>query len=90
VEETARIVAQIRERWPGVEIWLRADSGFAREELMAWVRGEWRPITCSGLARNNRLVGKNQSASLAAAEREAAEDRCAGHAASGNFMWSHP
>src|SRR5258706_6076136 len=36
VEETARIVAQIRERWPGVEIWLRADSGFAREELMAW------------------------------------------------------
>jgi len=35
VEETARIVTQIRERWPGVEIWLRADSGFAREELMA-------------------------------------------------------
>src|SRR6516164_322493 len=35
-EEIAFIVAQIRERWPDVEIWLRADSGFCREELMAW------------------------------------------------------
>jgi hypothetical protein len=32
----ARIVAQIRRRWPLVRILLRADSGFAREELMAW------------------------------------------------------
>ena len=36
VEEVARIVAQIRRRWPLVRILLRADSGFAREELMAW------------------------------------------------------
>ena len=36
VEEVARIVAQIRRRWPRVRILLRADSGFAREELMAW------------------------------------------------------
>jgi hypothetical protein len=36
VEETARIVAQIRARWPGVCIVLRADSGFAREALMKW------------------------------------------------------
>jgi len=35
VEEVARLVAQIRSRWRKVEIWLRADSGFAREELMA-------------------------------------------------------
>jgi hypothetical protein len=33
VEEVARIVAQ---RWPRVKVVLRADSGFAREELMAW------------------------------------------------------
>jgi len=31
VEEVARIVAQIRARWPFVQILLRADSGFARE-----------------------------------------------------------
>jgi hypothetical protein len=36
VKEVARIVKQIRERWPHVRILLRADSGFAREELMAW------------------------------------------------------
>jgi hypothetical protein len=34
-EEIAFIVAQIRESWPNIEIWLRADSGFCREELMA-------------------------------------------------------
>jgi Transposase DDE domain group 1 len=36
VEAVARIVAQIRRRWPKVRILVRADSGFAREELMAW------------------------------------------------------
>ncbi len=36
VQEVARIVAQIRARWPRTRILLRADSGFAREELMAW------------------------------------------------------
>ena len=36
VEEAARIVAQIRARWPRTRILLRADSGFAREALMAW------------------------------------------------------
>src|SRR3569833_4136884 len=36
VEEVARIVRQIRARWPRVRILLRADSGFARESLMSW------------------------------------------------------
>jgi hypothetical protein len=36
VDEIARIVARIRARWPRVRILLRADSGFAREALMAW------------------------------------------------------
>ena len=36
VEELARIVAQIRLHWPLVRILVRADLGFAREELMAW------------------------------------------------------
>ncbi len=35
-DEIAWIVAQIRESWPAVEIWLRGDSGFCREELMGW------------------------------------------------------
>jgi hypothetical protein len=36
IEEVARVVAHIRRRWPGLRILLRADSGFAREDLMAW------------------------------------------------------
>ena len=36
VEEVARIVGQIRRRWPRVRILLRGDSGFTREALMAW------------------------------------------------------
>ena len=36
VEEVARIVRDIRRRWPHVRILVRADSGFARDNLMAW------------------------------------------------------
>lgn len=54
VEEVARIVRQIRARWPRVRILLRADSGFAREALMAWCEGN-RVDYVFGLARNKRL-----------------------------------
>src|SRR5882757_8609801 len=36
VAEMARIIGQIRARWPSVKIVLRGDSGFARQALMAW------------------------------------------------------
>jgi hypothetical protein len=70
MEETARIVGQIRERWPDVQIILRADSGFAREELMAWCENNGVDYVF-GLARNDRLVAKI-ARQLAAAGREAA------------------
>lgn len=54
--EIARIVAQIRERWPDVRIILRADSGFARDELMDWCETNGVDFIF-GLARNVRLVG---------------------------------
>jgi hypothetical protein len=54
VEEVARIVQQVRQRWPEVEIVLRADSGFCREELMAWCECN-RAGYVLGLARNPRL-----------------------------------
>jgi Transposase DDE domain group 1 len=53
-EEIAWIVAQIRERWPDVEIWLRADSGFCREELMEWCEQN-RVEYVLGLPRSTRL-----------------------------------
>jgi len=54
VEEMARIVAQIRQRWPRVRITLRADSGFANEALMGWCEDN-RVDYVFGLARNVRL-----------------------------------
>ena len=53
-EEVARIVAQLRQRWPTVKITLRADSGFCREELMNWCE-EHGVDYVFGLARNRRL-----------------------------------
>jgi Transposase DDE domain group 1 len=57
VEEVARIVTQIRACWPRVRILLRADSGFAREELMSWCEYN-RVDFVFGLAQNARLNAK--------------------------------
>jgi hypothetical protein len=54
VEEVSRIVAQVRERWPSMRIVVRADSGFCREELMAWCEAN-KVDYLFGLARNQRL-----------------------------------
>src|SRR5438132_2581445 len=70
VQEVARIVAQIRQRWPRVRILLRADSGFAREALMAWCEKN-RIDYVFGLARNDRLV-EEIAVELIQAEEEAA------------------
>lgn len=60
IEEIERIVGQIRARWPEVRIVLRADSGFAREALMAWCEAN-RVDYLFGLARNVRLVEQIES-----------------------------
>ena len=57
VQEVARIVAQIRLRWRHVCILLRADSGFAREELMAWCEANGVHFLF-GLAKNDRLIAE--------------------------------
>jgi hypothetical protein len=69
IEEVERIVGQIRARWPRVRILLRADSGFARDALMAWCEGN-RVDFVFGLARNERLVAEIAVA-LIQAEEEA-------------------
>jgi hypothetical protein len=85
VEEVERIVRQLRARWPRVRIVLRADSGFAREALMAWCEQN-RVDYLFGLARNARLVATiatELAAAQAAAERS-------GQAARRfkDFMWT--
>jgi len=54
-EEVARIVAMLRERWPDVRIILRGDSGFCRDELMAWCEANGVDYIF-GLSRNPRLL----------------------------------
>jgi Transposase DDE domain group 1 len=57
VAEVARIVAQIRERWPRTRIVVRADSGFCRDALMSWCEANDVHFVL-GLARNERLVAE--------------------------------
>lgn len=66
VEAVSILIEEIRQCWPEVPILLRADSGFAREELMAWCEGN-RTDYLFGLAKNSRLKREIQ------AEREEAQ-----------------
>ncbi len=54
VEEIMRIVAQIRGSWPDVEIEIRADSGFCRDELKSWCELNHVGYII-GLSQNSRL-----------------------------------
>lgn len=54
LEEIRRVVGQIRTAWPEVQIVLRGDSGFCRDELMSWCEDNGVDYLF-GLARNVRL-----------------------------------
>src|SRR4249920_914004 len=84
-DEMARLVARIRRRWPKVRILLRADSGFARETLMAWCEQN-RVDYLFGLARNARLVAMIEE-ELATA-RAAAENTGRPALRFKDFQWS--
>ena len=70
-DEIARVIARIRARWPKVRIILRADSGFAREELMAWCESNDVEFLF-GLAQNSRLNVEIAADLAAAAEASVA------------------
>ena len=73
-EEVERIVTHIRTRWPAVRIILRADSGFAREELMSWCEQNAVDYVF-GLARNSRLERAIGAELRAAAEESSQTQR---------------
>ena len=54
LQQVQRIVSHLRSQWPQVKILLRADSGFARETLMAWCT-DHQVDYLFGLTRNARL-----------------------------------
>ena len=84
VEEVARLVARIRARWPRTRILLRADSGFARDDLMTWCE-ESGVDFLFGLAKNARLI----AAITPELERAAAKSRRTGKPERRfkSFMW---
>ncbi len=85
VVEMARVVGQIRRRWPRVRILLRADSGFCREDLMAWCEAQGIDYLF-GLARNDRLTA--EIADELAAAREESESTGKPARRFKDFTWS--
>lgn len=55
VKRLQRIVAQVRAAWPQVEVTIRGDSGFCRDEIMAWCEANGVGYVL-GLAKDTRLV----------------------------------
>jgi hypothetical protein len=70
VPALGKIIAAIRKRCKRARIILRADSGFCREEIMAWCEGQPRVVYyCLGLAKNSVLIEKLAPALAAARAR---------------------
>ena len=85
VEEVERLVARIRARWPRTRILLRADSGFARDDLMAWCEANDVDFVF-GLQQNPRLVGAiahELTRAEARSRRSGQPERCFK-----SFMWT--
>ena len=53
-----KIVAAIRQRCPQARVIVRGDSGFGREEIMAWCESQPQVYYCLGLAKNSVLIDK--------------------------------
>jgi hypothetical protein len=69
VEVLAWLVPMLRERFPGVRLIVRADSSFARDEILTWCEQHGVDYVI-GLAKNSVLVGE------LAAELAVARARC--------------
>jgi hypothetical protein len=88
-----RLVAALRARWPGVEVELRADSGFAVPALYDYCEAERIAYTI-GLAPNARLEALAApllaEARALSAERDGAKVRLAGEASYQAKTWPRP
>ena len=64
-----KIVPAIRSRCRQARIIVRGDSGFCREEIMAWCEGQQDVYYCLGLAKNSVLVERLGPALMSAQMR---------------------
>lgn len=54
LKQIQRIVERLRDQWPGIEIVVRGDSGFCRDQIMTWCERNGVDYLF-GLAKNTRL-----------------------------------
>ena len=69
VDLVSPVVTQLREAFPSVHLIIRADSGFCREEWMAWCEQQRGVDYVLGMAKNSRAV-KRIEKQLEQARRE--------------------
>jgi hypothetical protein len=55
LEELQRIIAQIRAHWPDVEIIVRGDSAYGRDDIMSWCEAQAKVEYVLAHASNSRL-----------------------------------
>lgn len=55
LEELQRMIPQIRAQWPTVEIVVRGDSAYSREDIMTWCESQERVAYVFAHASNERL-----------------------------------
>jgi len=53
--ELQRIIAQIRDHWPTVQIVVRGDSAYSRDDIMSWCEGQNRVEFVTAHSSNARL-----------------------------------
>jgi len=53
--ELQRIIAQIRDHWPAVQIVVRGDSAYSRDDIMSWCEGQNQVEFVTAHSSNARL-----------------------------------
>ncbi|WGV23788.1 IS1380 family transposase [Halotia branconii] len=57
LSELQRVIKQIRQQWKNVEILVRGDSAYSRDDIMTWCESQPGLDYVFGLAQNSRLIG---------------------------------
>jgi hypothetical protein len=56
LSELQRVIKQIREKWNNVQILVRGDSAYSRDNIMDWCESQMGVDYVFGLAQNSRLI----------------------------------
>jgi hypothetical protein len=56
LSELQRVIKQIRQQWQNVEILVRGDSAYSRDDIMTWCESQTGVDYVFGLAQNSRLI----------------------------------